>query len=210
MPFPTRMTVVRLPDGGLWLHSPTQLDESLVEQRAGLGPVTDLVAPNTIHYWWVAAWSKRFPDARLWAVSHMARGARDRLPPHRTLADAPPPEWGGAFDQLVITGSAVIMEAEFFHRSSRTLIMTDMIENFEDSRFRSRFYRWLSHAGGVIDPDGSTPSDVRMSFRGHRDELRRQVETMIAWAPDRLIMAHGRWYPTRVVDELRRAFRWVL
>ena len=26
IPFPTRMTVVRLPDGGLWLHSPTPAD----------------------------------------------------------------------------------------------------------------------------------------------------------------------------------------
>jgi hypothetical protein len=139
----------------------------------------------------------------------MARGARDRLPAHRTLGGTPPPEWAGVIDQLVITGSKVIMEAEFLHRPSRTLIMTDMIENFEESRFRSRFYRWLSHVGGVIDPDGKTPSDVRMSFRGDRDELRRQVETMIDWAPERLIMAHGRWYPTGAVDELRRAFRWV-
>jgi hypothetical protein len=48
-----------------------------------------------------------------------------------------------------------------------------------------------------------------MSFHGHHDELRRQVETMIGWAPERLIMAHGRWYPSHAVDELRRAFRWV-
>jgi hypothetical protein len=209
IPFPTRMTVIRLPGGGLWLHSPTPLDEALVEQLAGLGPVTDLIAPNTIHYWWVADWSTRFPGARVWAVSHMAQGARGRLPPHRVLGDEPPPEWNGAIDQLVVTGSSVIMEAEFFHRPSQTLIMTDMIENFEESRFRSRFYRWLSRVGGVIDPDGRPPSDVRMSFHGHHDELRRQVETMIGWAPERLIMAHGRWYPSHAVDELRRAFRWV-
>jgi hypothetical protein len=28
-PFPTRMTIVRLADGGLWLHSPTELRPSL-------------------------------------------------------------------------------------------------------------------------------------------------------------------------------------
>ncbi|MGN6819544.1 MAG: DUF4336 domain-containing protein [Sphingomonas sp.] len=210
IPFPTRMTVVRLPDGGLWLHSPTPADVALVEQVRALGPVTDLIAPNTIHYWWVKDWSVLFPAARVWAVSRMARGARHRLPPHRMLGEAPPPEWGGAIDQLVVTGSRVIMEAEFFHRPSRTLIMTDMIENFEESRFRSRFYRWLSHIGGVVDPDGRPPSDIRFSFRGRHDALRRDVETMIGWAPERLIMAHGRWYPTGAVDELHRAFRFVL
>jgi hypothetical protein len=28
-PFPTRMTIVRLADGGLWVHSPTELPASL-------------------------------------------------------------------------------------------------------------------------------------------------------------------------------------
>ena len=31
---------------------------------------------------------------------------------------------------------------------------------------------------------------------------------MLAWAPQRIIMAHGRWYPQDGVHELRRAFRW--
>jgi len=209
MPFPTRTTVVRLPDGGLWVHSPTPLSDALVEELRRLGPVTDLIAPNTIHYWWMKEWSTRFPAARLWAVSHMATGARDRLPQHRTLDARPPSEWQGAVDQVIVAGSQ-IMEAEFCHRPSRTLIMTDLIENFEDERFHSRFYRWLSHIGGVIDPDGKAPYDLRISFRRHRDQVKAAVETMIAWAPERLIMAHGRWYPSGAVDELRRAFRWVL
>jgi hypothetical protein len=29
LPFPTRMTIVRLPDGGLWLHSPTKPTDAL-------------------------------------------------------------------------------------------------------------------------------------------------------------------------------------
>jgi hypothetical protein len=33
---------------------------------------------------------------------------------------------------------------------------------------------------------------------------------MIGWAPERIILAHGRWYPRDGVAELERAFRWVL
>jgi hypothetical protein len=33
---------------------------------------------------------------------------------------------------------------------------------------------------------------------------------MMAWEPERIIIAHGRWYEGNAVAELRRAFRWVL
>lgn len=32
---------------------------------------------------------------------------------------------------------------------------------------------------------------------------------MIVWAPERIIIAHGRRYEKDGVKELRRAFRWV-
>ena len=41
---PTRMAVVRLPGGGLWLHSPVPIDDRLAEELAELGPVRDIVA----------------------------------------------------------------------------------------------------------------------------------------------------------------------
>jgi hypothetical protein len=204
IPFPTRMTVVRLPSGAVWLHSPIPADDSLVEQVAAIGPVAHLVAPNSIHYSWIGAWRARFPEAQVWAVSRLDGGAAAQMPPHRTLGQAPPPEWEDAIDQLVVEGSRVF-EADFLHRPSRTLILTDLIENFEKERFRSRFYRWLARLGGVIHPDGKTPIDLRRTFP--RAALKAAVERMIAWAPDRIIVAHGRCYPDAAVAELRRAFR---
>lgn len=37
IPFPTRMTVVRLASGDLWLHSPVALSEALPRRRASGG-----------------------------------------------------------------------------------------------------------------------------------------------------------------------------
>jgi hypothetical protein len=204
IPFPTRMTVVRLPSGAVWLHSPIPAEDKLVERVAAIGPVAHIVAPNSIHYSWVGPWSARFPEARVWAVSRLDGGAGARMPPHRILGQTPPPEWEGAIDQLVVEGSRVF-EADFLHRPSRTLILTDLIENFEKERFHSRFYRWLAYLGGVIHPDGKTPSDLRRTFP--KAALRAAVERMIAWAPDRIILAHGLCYPDGAVAELRRAFR---
>ena len=42
LPFPTRMTVVRLADGGLWIHSPIKPDDKLIAQINKIGPVRHL------------------------------------------------------------------------------------------------------------------------------------------------------------------------
>lgn len=50
-PFPTRMTIVQLADGGLWVHSPTELSPSLKSEVDALGRVrylpANLASPKT-------------------------------------------------------------------------------------------------------------------------------------------------------------------
>ena len=53
------------------------------------------------------------------------------------------------------------------------------------------------------------PRDLRLTFSWHKAEMRKAVETMIAWQPERIIIAHGRWYKKDGTAELRRAFRWL-
>jgi hypothetical protein len=64
--------------------------------------------------------------------------------------------------------------------------------------------------GGATDPDGKAPIDMRLSFIRHRRALRASVLRMLAWNPERVIIAHGPWYERDGATELRRAFRWVL
>lgn len=207
LPFPTRMTIVRLPDGGLWLHSPTEPSRPLVEAVRALGAVRFLIAPNTLHYWWVADWTAMFPEAAVYCVPGLARSAKRPLPPHRILQDAPPAEWSDAIDQLLVAGD-VLTEAAFLHRPSRTLILTDLIENFEPRRTQSRCLRLVLRAGGAADPDGKAPIDMQLTFLRHRKAVRAAVGRMLAWQPQRIVIAHGRWYDTDAVAQLRRAFRW--
>jgi hypothetical protein len=102
-----------------------------------------------------------------------------------------------------------LTEVDFF-RASRTLILADLIENVEAERIRSRWYRWLVQLSGAADPDGKAPFDMRLTFLRYRRSLKAAVRRMIAWNPERIIIAHGRWYETHGTRELRRAFRWVL
>lgn len=208
-PFPTRMTVVRLPDGGLWLHSPIAWDAALDAALDALGPVRHLIAPNTLHYWYLPEWAERHPGATVHLVPGLPEKARRPLPDGRTLEDSPPPEWGGALEQILLCGD-VLNEADFFHRASGTLILTELIENFEPRRLRPWPLGMLIRWAGAADPDGSAPIDMRLTFRRHRAAVRAAVERMVGWAPERVLVAHGRCYLENGTAELMRAFRWAL
>ena len=53
------------------------------------------------------------------------------------LTDKAPQAWEDQINQLVFKGSAYIEEVVFFHKDSQTLILTDLIENFETEHFAS-------------------------------------------------------------------------
>lgn len=212
MPFPTRMTIVRLRDGGLWCHSPIAPDEGLFAAIDALGPVRHLVSPNLLHYASIGAWKRRYPAAVAWA----APGVRQRAASQKIevafdadLADVAPPAWAADLDQLRFRGSRVLEEFVFFHRASATLVLADLIENFERGKI-SRGMHWLARLGGVLDPDGKAPLDMRMTFLGRKRLARACFAGIMAWHPQRVILAHGRCYTENAEAELRRAFRWVL
>ena len=207
------MTVVRLANGDVWLHSPTAFDEGLADELRALGPVTHLIAPNWIHYAYIADWQAVFPEAVAWAAPGVAKRAASRKVDmridHDLNPDAAEAPWQGEIEQMVVQGSQVHQEAVFFHKASKTLILTDLIENFESQNV-PWWMRLFAGLANIMDPDGQMPRDMRMTFRGHYPTLRAAVERMLGWQPERIILAHGRWYETGAEAELRRAFRFVL
>jgi hypothetical protein len=211
MPFPTRMVVVRLANGDLFLWSPTEPDDGLRAEIDALGPVRHLVSPNRIHYAHLATWKRAYPETKVWA----SPGVRERAASQcvdvsfdADLEDLPDEAWSEDLDQLVFRGSWVMEEVVFFHRKTRTLILADLIENFEPRKLGGA-YLWLLRLAGATDPGGKAPIDLRMSFLGRKKEARSSFERMLGWRPEKGIIAHGRWYARDGTLELRRAFRWL-
>jgi hypothetical protein len=212
IPFSTRMTVIRLRNGDLFLHSPTHLTDSLAAEVAAQGAVRHLVSPNWIHYASIAQWAKAFPGAIAWASPNVrSRAAKAGIEVHfdRDLGEVPAPEWAADIDQMIVHGSRMHEEVVFFHRASMTLILTDLIANLECA-YIPLWFQLVARMDGVLDPYGQMPRDMRLTFWWGRLALRASVQTMLAWKPERVILAHGRWYPIQGVEELQRAFRWVL
>jgi len=208
VPFPTRMTIVRLGRRDLFIHSPTAPTPELKAQVEELGIPRYVIGPSWLHYWWVPDWKRAFPDVRVFLADGVRKraGARIDFDTEPLKADRGYP-WDEAIHTLPAKGRFGT-EVIFFHKESGTLILTDFIENFEPHRVDSPLVRFLTYVGGVQDPQGGMPRDMRLTYS--REVLRRAVETMLAWGPERIIIAHGRWYERNGVAELRRAFHWAL
>lgn len=207
--FPTRMVVVRLEGDRLFLHSPTPISDDLGRQVRALGDVKWIIAPNRIHYWWLPEWKEAFPEADVYLAPKIREQARGRISFDANELDRNTGyPWDSQLSTIGVAGS-FMTEYVFFHHASKTLLISDLIENFEPEKLRSWWHRWLTKLGGVQDPDGQMPKDLRRTFSKNLPALRQAVETMINWGPERVIMAHGRWYEKDGTGELRRAFRWL-
>lgn len=193
-PYPTRMVVVKLGDGSLWINSPVEATREQAMQLAQLGPVAHLVSPTRLHDWRLEQWAQHFPHAHVWKAD--------------ALNDTPPPAWQSDLDQLIFRGSRVLSEAEFFHRPSRTLIMGDFIQNFQPEpghALRNAFLRF----GGIMQ--GGMPCDLRTSFAGkrHMALARESFRRILAWDFDKLILAHGACIEADAKPFVQRSLHWL-
>ncbi|GAK88043.1 hypothetical protein JCM19238_5653 [Vibrio ponticus] len=72
---------------------------------------------------------------------------------------------------MLFTGSAVMQESVFFHQASRTLIVTDLIENFAPQHF-SPLQRNIAKVVGILAPNGKMPLDWRLTFQFNKAEAK--------------------------------------
>ena len=179
MPFTTRMTVVRLSNGELFLHSPIAFDEGLAAGLARMGTIRHFVSPNQWHYAHVGEWQRAFPNATVWGTRAAERRARARRTPvrfTRYLEPDPPPEWSEDFDQTFLP-SGIFGEFIFFHRASATLILTDTIMNLEPGKTDQP---WLGFARltGMTAPKGGMFFGMRLPLRLQRKKAEATFATI--------------------------------
>lgn len=183
----TRMTIVRLGDGGLWIHSPIHLTDELRPVVASAGPVRFILAPNRFHHLFVADWQKSYPDAQTFAASRLEAKRAD-LKFTGILGYDPAPEWAGEIDQAWFRAFPPLNEVVFLHRKTRTLIFTDLIFNI--ARHDSAFARFLLRLdGGFRGP--AVPRSFKLMLRFRRAECATFLRKLLSWDFDRVILAHG-------------------
>ena len=197
----TRMTVIRLRDGSLFLHSPVRLDDETRVALDALGPVRAVVAPNLHHHFFVGGYARAYPGARIHGPPGLAKKRQD-LRFDGVLGDEAPPQWRSEIDQHVFRGAPAISEVVFHHRASRTLMLTDLAFNVpHGGAAGARLFHWLVGATGRFGPHRL----VRLGIRDRR-AARASLETMLRWDFDRIIVTHGEVLETSAKERLAAAF----
>ncbi len=199
----TRMTVVRLPSGGLWVHSPIPLDEEMHDELRSLGPIEHVIAPNLYHHLHVGP----LADAHGGAVVHARPGLRKKRADLRIDADldgGAPQAWGGVFTPVHIEGN-MLDEVVFLHRPSRLLISCDLVENFTScSHLFTRLYLKM---GGIYQKPGlSRP--LRLVFRD-RARARASIDRVLGLDFEGIVLAHGDVITAGGPDIVAGAYTWL-
>ncbi|HSI19522.1 MAG TPA: DUF4336 domain-containing protein [Sphingomonas sp.] len=204
--YPTRMAVIRLPGGALFIWSPVALCDDLRVAVDALGEVRHIVAPNALHHLFIGEWQAAYPFARLYAAPGLRKRRKD-IVFDGDLDDNPAPGWSGEIDQVVMRGNAITSEVVFFHRRSGTVIFTDLIQHFTPGWFngwRAMVARWDL----MTAPQPAVPRKFRMAFldrRAARSALRR----ILAWPAEKVLMAHAAPIEAEGQAFIARAFAWL-
>jgi hypothetical protein len=201
----TRMSVIRLAEGSLLLHSPVEIDAALRRELDAVGRVRFAVAPNRVHHLYAGRVAEAYPEARLWVAPGLERKRPD-LVFDAVLGDEAPAEWKGQLDQVFFRGRPYENEVVFLHRASRTLILCDLAFNFGPrTAAPTRLLMRLLRSYGRFGPSKLDPLLIR-----DRRAARQSLERILGWDFDRVVVAHGDVLESGGREALREGYSWLL
>lgn len=200
----TRMTVVRLRDGALWIHSPIAPTPALLAALEAIGPVRFVVAPNKAHHLFFQPFMAAFPLA----TGVVARGLADKRPALRdyaVLGTPAAPHWAPDLQASFIAGLPVLNETVWFHPSSGTLILTDLLCCFgpDNSMLNCLAARVL----GVYERLGM--SRTMKALVRDKAALADSVSELLRLDVRRIVVAHDQVIESEAGAQLAQAFGWL-
>lgn len=203
--FPCRAMLVKRHNGALLLHSPVKMTTNDIAQIKDLGEVQDIVAPNTFHHLFMPKAIETFPNATIWGAKGLEKKRKDINFDH--ILGTHEPEWSEDFAPLLISGCPTFNEWVFFHTSSKTLVVTDLMFNIHETR--GMVTKMMLKMAGVYQK--TSQSKVwRIMLVKDKAACKASVEQMLQWPIKRTVMAHGLILENDAHTQTARALDWIL
>jgi hypothetical protein len=207
---PLRMTAIRLPKGGLVVHSPLPLTDDLLKAVARIDAVEYLIAPSNLHHRFAGQWLQRFAGAKLYGSVGLPKKRKDLAFAGQLAAsgdDGAPAPWALVLDQQLVAGAPKLNEVAFFHKSTGTLLVSDLLFNVT---------RPTNVMTGLVLSMAGTKGRLAMSraWRGYTKDkraLKASLEKILAWPFTRILPGHGEVFEDpAAVEKARAAMVWAL
>lgn len=144
----------------------------------------------------------QYPKA-LYAACPGLEWKRPDLAFHRVLGDEPHREWADELGQVYLS-SRRENEVVFYHRKSRTMVCADALLNLSTHPLKTT--RMLAKFMGNNAPGTGwlEPFMIRDRPLG-----RRQVDRMLEWDIDGVVLSHGAPLEHGGLNALRHAYQWL-
>ncbi len=188
--FNSRMTVIRLLNNNLLIHSPCEIDRKTQLAIERLGQVEFIVAPGSYHYLHVESAQQAFPNAETLICPGIER-KNPKMEFDWFLGNRPDPRWENDFEQVLVRGNKYIWEVAFYHKITQTLILVDLIENVtddtEDVSWALKFW-WK-----LVFRMWNNPKPAPEYQLGWKDKKAASIslKRILSWDFERIIIAHG-------------------
>lgn len=211
-PYPTRSVVIRLEEENCaWIWSPVELNDELVSEiESKAGPVKHIVSPNKIHHLFLKSWADRFPEAKVYFPPGLEpRKEAEGIRFDATFGVDTELPFSNEIDVVIVRGSYFMEEVEFFHKSSKTAIITDFVQRFPEECLCG-WKGTLMKLDGMAGESGSAPREWRFSFWPFgKEKLREARDEMLNWKAEKLVIAHGMMVEKDATAAMERAFSWI-
>ncbi len=200
-----RMAVIRLADGGLWVHSPVTLSEDLRGELNKLGEVRFIVPASDLHgHLYMEQYVRAYPAARLMAAPGLARKRTD-LDFDADLSSDSQPEWSGDLAQTTFEGHLRRTELKFLHRKTRTLITGDLCLVSSSWPWVRRLFVFGPWMRARLGP----PIEFRLAVRD-RKAARQSIARILQWDFDRILPGHGEIIDAGGKQAFADGFAWLM
>ncbi|KAJ1459566.1 hypothetical protein M885DRAFT_554283 [Pelagophyceae sp. CCMP2097] len=197
-----KSAVLRLRDGGLFVHAPVELDDATKRAIDALGPVKFIVTPNTEHLKYAKQWIEAYPEAKSFACPGLRAkrpdigfGATVGADEAGSFTTAPPEGWPAEVlfcwmdaekAPLGLLGNKPFFsEVVFCHVPSKVLFVTDLWWNYPSGDGVPKSSRlWKAGMDMIYKPVYNNLMKIKPTHDA-------RVSRVLAWDFDYMAPCHG-------------------
>lgn len=165
-----------------------------------------IIALGSYHYFYVFSAQRAFPCAK----TYICPGIESKVPQMNFdgfLSDIPHDQLENDFEQVLIRGNRFIWEVTFFHKSTNTLILVDLIENFTD---KTDNVNWvLKLWWKIIFRMWENPKPAPEYQLGWKDKVAasKALTKILSWDFDSIIVSHEDLIETNAKEIAEKAWK---
>lgn len=189
---PLRMTMVKLADDSMWMHTPTPYNSQIRNRVAAMGELKHIVAPSNGHHLFLEDWQRSFPDATIYLADGILK-KQPNLKNYTLLRDLDSPPWQDELEMLPMAGAPLWDEHMFYYARSKTLLVTDFFQNYTGVKQKGLgmivtklLFEPLGFKGKCLAP----PLKTRFAVKD-RNALRASLDKLWDLDIECVVPAHG-------------------